>query len=582
MLDRFRKSLKPKKGMEPADVTPHASPRPGETCHACGRPMPAAAELPPSPPMTASPASSVGDDEYYFVDEARQNGEAWSSLNKNNKNINNNNYYNSNHGGRNNYSSHSNYSGRINHSSHSNYSGHNNYNTHNNYNGHNNYGSQPNSNINSPASNPEATFGLQFRPPVRQGTWSSSIYSPQTPDGGNAKDAGWYRRGSVTRAGHGRPMGTPISTVDEDSEYSFDLPKRTLSNYSQSRRRTISSMFRHRDSTPSEKSQGRMSVPSVKSWGRRRLDALCPGDSLTFGIFIIMAKDKTSFSLGNTASSIFKGWTVTGVFECSFLYFLPSLALIFYSLCLTGCVTDIARTPDLFVISLAENVNTANEITIQIGYFGMCLRAPSASPICKPTVALAADQLSAAFLPSPLGELTNSTVAPILQAARALQADAILAPFAVPATVLLVMTTALSLCCRHVRHRELLRRVLVYLVWLSAAAAVVSSVATTQTGAALAYATRGIHGLTASPTSPGSDDAVSAAAAAGMPTSRIVRRGLALEGLQWAAAAFQVLIAGYTVLVVSRSSRAHEDEPRRAPAPVISRPRPASSWYSQV
>lgn len=286
-------------------------------------------------------------------------------------------------------------------------------------------------------------------------------------------------------------------------------------------------------------------------------------------------------------------------------------------LCLTGCITDKARTPDLFVVSLAENVNATNEVTIQIGYFGkqnnpvnslpiphklpnpnqprspigICLRAPSVGPICKPTVALAADQLPAAFLPSPLGDLTNSTVAPILQAARTLQADAILAPFAVPATVLLVVTTALSLCCRHMRHHELLRRMLVYLVWLSAAAAVVSSVATTQTGAALAYATRGIHGLTASPTSPdpagGDGDGAGAgagavSASASAPTSRIVRRGFALEGLQWAAAAFQILIAGYTVLVVCQSSRAHEDKPRRTPAPVIiSRPRPASSWYSQ-
>ena len=321
MLDRFRKSLKPKKGTEPADTMPHASPRPGEACHACGRRMPAVTELPPSPPMTVSPPSSVGDDDYYFGDVKRQDGEAWSSLNKSNNNNNNNN-----HGGRNGYSSQSNYSGRNDYSSHSNYSGH------------NNYSSQPN-NISSPAPKPEVPFGLQVRPPVRQGTWSSSIYSPQTPDG-NTKDAGWYRRGSVTRAGHVRPMGTPITTVDEDSEYSFDLPQRTLSNYSQSftppsrvnsigssndqsrqqtgaaplrfpqglailaaqesraadedvspsnmeasaslppppppmpagatpsppprwRSRTISSMFRRRDSTP-----------SVKSWGRRSLQSL--------------------------------------------------------------------------------------------------------------------------------------------------------------------------------------------------------------------------------------------------------------------------------------------------------------------
>ncbi|EJT74908.1 hypothetical protein GGTG_08746 [Gaeumannomyces tritici R3-111a-1] len=180
MLSKFRRSVMPKNEAGPADMTYHAPSRPGEPCHACGRPMPSMAELPPSPPLTASPPPSVGDD-YYFEDNTRQNEEAWSSLN------------NSNH-----------------HSSNSN-----------------------NSIITTATSTPEVALGLQFRPLVRQGTWTSSIYSPQTPVS-SGKDAGWYSRTNMARSGQVRLLSTAIERVDEDSEYAFDLPKRTLSNYSQS------------------------------------------------------------------------------------------------------------------------------------------------------------------------------------------------------------------------------------------------------------------------------------------------------------------------------------------------------------
>ncbi|KAL8372336.1 hypothetical protein RB595_001909 [Gaeumannomyces hyphopodioides] len=220
----------------------------------------------------------------------------------------------------------------------------------------------------------------------------------------------------------------------------------------------------------------------------------------------------------------------------------------------------------------------------------MCLRVPSAGPICKLTASLSTDQLLAAFLPSPVGNLTNTTATPILHAARTLQDDKILAPLLCAPVVLLVATSILSVLYRCAPHNKIPRRGLAISVWVAAAAATVSSAATTQTGAALAYATRGIHGLAvAVPSSPGDDEAVSASA---VFTSRLVTRGVALEGLQWAAAAFQVLIAGYAMAIIYSARVRRRDTPeqvsapaisRHEQAPVISRPRQSytSSRYSQ-
>ncbi|KAL8339132.1 hypothetical protein RB601_005959 [Gaeumannomyces tritici] len=300
---------------------------------------------------------------------------------------------------------------------------------------------------------------------------------------------------------------------------------------------------------------------------------------------IIEPKGTDPYSLRNITSHHLSRVTLRGCLEVLFLCIFPGLALIFSLLCLTGCVTDVARTPDFFVVSLAENINTTDEITIQVGYFGMCLRVPSAGPICKSTAFLPKNQLSAAFLPSPVGNLTNTTAAPILQAARTLQEDKILAPFLLAPVVLLAATCALSSWYQKAPHNKIPRYGLAISAWAAAAAASLSSAATTQAGAALAYAAAGIHGLAvAAPSSLDDDGAVSSAPPAAF-ASRLVTRGAPLEGLQWAAAGFQVLTAGYAMAMIYSARFGRKDGPKQVSAPVINRyyeQTPAMSRHQQT
>ncbi|KAL8399671.1 hypothetical protein RB594_000175 [Gaeumannomyces avenae] len=296
---------------------------------------------------------------------------------------------------------------------------------------------------------------------------------------------------------------------------------------------------------------------------------------------IIEPKGTNPYSLRNITSHHLSRVTLRGCLEVLFLCIFPGLALIFSLLCLTGCVTNVARTPDFFVVSLVENINTTDEITIQVGYFGMCLRVPSAGPICKSTAFLPKNQLSAAFLPSPIGNLTNTTATPILQAARTLQEDKILAPFLLAPVVLLAATCALSAWYQKAPRNKIPRYGLAISAWAAAAAASLSSAATTQAGAALAYATHGL--AVAAPSSPDDDGAVSSAPPVAF-ASRLVTRGAPLEGLQWAAAGFQVLTAGYAMAMIYSARFGRKDGPKQVPAPVINRygQMPAMSRHEQT
>ncbi|KAL8282480.1 hypothetical protein RB600_005773 [Gaeumannomyces tritici] len=229
-----------------------------------------------------------------------------------------------------------------------------------------------------------------------------------------------------------------------------------------------------------------------------------------------------------------------------FVYFLPLPIILFYLLCFTGCLGTSPGIPNLNLVSLVQNSNGTGEMTVRIGHFGMCFTAENVPTACTSAVGQTGESLAQHFLSVAGSNSTttsssssnNGTVSSakgqaatqLLSTAKVIQSK-IFTPL-LPATgVFFVLSlAALAVLARLAsrgggRPYVMARRLLMALLWGSAAGSLMVALATTQTSAALEYAATTVHG--------------SGRSAAG----RVLYRGASVEALQWVIAVLQCFFA---------------------------------------
>ncbi|KAI6397307.1 hypothetical protein MCOR23_006242 [Pyricularia oryzae] len=208
------------------------------------------------------------------------------------------------------------------------------------------------------------------------------------------------------------------------------------------------------------------------------------------------------------------------------VYGLPLLVFLFFVLVIAGCLGTSPGIPNLYLVSLTEG-----DLSIRVGYFGMCFARTDATvgEACTSTLGLTPDEIASRVLenPSPSDALPSSLIA----TAKDLQRD-ILAPL-FPA-VGIAFVAALAALGGLWRLRSAgkasepvywrLRRAALALLFAGVALALMSALSTTQTVAGVKWAVTEVH------------DGLSGA-------SRTAGRGQAVEALQWVTAVLMAVFA---------------------------------------
>lgn len=180
-------------------------------------------------------------------------------------------------------------------------------------------------------------------------------------------------------------------------------------------------------------------------------------------------------------------------------------------------------------------------MTVRIGHFGMCFTADNIPTACTSAVGQTGESLAQRFFPNSDSNSTNSSnntlssakgqaATQLLSTAKVIQSK-ISNPL-LPATGIFFVLGlgALVLLARLAsrgggRPYVMARRLLMSLLWGSAAGSLMVALATTQTSAALEYAATTVHG--------------SGSSASG----RALYRGVSVEALQWVIAVLQSFFA---------------------------------------
>ncbi|KAL8365379.1 hypothetical protein RB595_004264 [Gaeumannomyces hyphopodioides] len=223
-----------------------------------------------------------------------------------------------------------------------------------------------------------------------------------------------------------------------------------------------------------------------------------------------------------------------------FVYFLPLPIILFYILCFTGCLGTSPGIPNLNLVSLVQNSNGTGEMTVRVGHFGMCFTADNIPTACTSAVGQTGESLAQRFLAAGSNSTTpsNGTVSSakgqaatqLLSTAKVIQSK-IFTPL-LPATgVLFILGLAALVALTRLASRGggrpyvVVRRLLMALLWGSAAGSLMVALATTQTSAALEYAATTVNG--SGPSASG----------------RVLYRGASVEALQWAIAVLESFFA---------------------------------------
>ncbi|KAI0198008.1 Ca2+ regulator and membrane fusion protein Fig1-domain-containing protein [Astrocystis sublimbata] len=206
------------------------------------------------------------------------------------------------------------------------------------------------------------------------------------------------------------------------------------------------------------------------------------------------------------------------------VYLSAAAILLFYVLSLTGCISTSAGIPNIFLISIQDQVDT--NLQIHIGYFGICMKAGGQfycmSTVGKDATAVFNDLSKTGTSHSKeLGHLISVALVAQSKIFPFLLAGAGVVFFLGLASLLMLKRSIKKPSPKKPSTPKLLRTVTIFSVATSIGLALAAAVATEQTANALAFATTSIF--------------------VGQSSIRI-SAGVALQVLQW-------LIVGFSVLV---------------------------------
>ncbi|EWZ77807.1 hypothetical protein FOWG_17818 [Fusarium oxysporum f. sp. lycopersici MN25] len=216
----------------------------------------------------------------------------------------------------------------------------------------------------------------------------------------------------------------------------------------------------------------------------------------------------------------------------------PVAGLVFYTLSLTGCVSDSPGLPSIFLVA----INSSSTAELRIGYFGVCISGNN-SHNCVATPYSTTPQSLSVALTSQLGRGGKGSLVPslrTLETALQLQRSIFfcLQAFAGVLFIISILLFITRVCIQISKRRAQSWR-LIEQGWpekvlvASVAISVISAASTTQTGNALQFATKRLGAV-----------------------SLHIKVGDTLQVLEWLAFAFSIT---FYVVIVKRVARGRNE-----------------------
>ncbi|KAI9671970.1 MAG: hypothetical protein M1817_002299 [Caeruleum heppii] len=221
-----------------------------------------------------------------------------------------------------------------------------------------------------------------------------------------------------------------------------------------------------------------------------------------------------------------------------FIYSLPIIILLLYSLALVGCITTDVR--QIFHVKLLTGATSPE---VRVGYFGICVIDRSASS-CKSTWRTSADEMRAKlFTNSSVVEPQDRPMTDLINVALQLQTRILGYLLLAAGFLFIIGLFVLALCMARLKSRKsethsgaraagaTQKKFLLGLLWLAAITELVAALSILQAVNAMVFLTeQGASG-----------------------NLRVVS-GVALQGLQWAICGFSLMFAGGVTAILASSS----------------------------
>ncbi|KAF2800777.1 hypothetical protein K505DRAFT_355342 [Melanomma pulvis-pyrius CBS 109.77] len=174
-------------------------------------------------------------------------------------------------------------------------------------------------------------------------------------------------------------------------------------------------------------------------------------------------------------------------------YLLPVPVIIFYSLALTGCVSNSPGIPNIFTLKIDDGADAE----IRLGYFGMCISV-SNELFCQPTSGKNADAIISSMKLTSMDNTTSlNDLTSMVSVAHKLQTTYILALLAGAGALFTLALFSVALLKRDFKlvsknqssskRKDRLRQASLTTIWLSVAFVFASATATDEAVNALAF-----------------------------------------------------------------------------------------------